>query len=81
MSSIVVARGVAYEFPNGRELFRNLNLSLDRRLAALVGPNGVGKTCLARLIAGDLEPTGGVIRRSGSVKLFPQRQEPESISQ
>jgi len=80
MSSIVVARGVAYEFPNGRELFRNLNFSLDRRLAALVGPNGIGKTCLARLIAGDLEPTDGLIRRSGSVKLFPQRQEPESVT-
>ena len=37
MSSIVIARGVSYEFPNGRELFTNLNFSLDARLSALVG--------------------------------------------
>lgn len=80
MSSIVIARGVSYELPNGRKLFNNLDFSLDTRLAALVGPNGVGKTCLAKLIAGELEPTEGVVRRAASVKLFPQRQEPEPVS-
>jgi ABC-type Mn2+/Zn2+ transport system ATPase subunit len=66
MSSIVIARGVSYEFSNGRELFKHLNFSLDAKLSALVGANGVGKTCLAKLIAGDLEPTEGVVRRIGS---------------
>jgi hypothetical protein len=37
MSSIVIARGVAYEFSNGRELFKNLSFSLDAKLSALVG--------------------------------------------
>jgi ATPase subunit of ABC transporter with duplicated ATPase domains len=80
MSSIVIARGVSYELPNGRELFNNLNFSLEARLAALVGSNGVGKTCLAKLMAGELEPTAGVVRRIGSVKLFPQRKEPERVT-
>jgi len=80
MSSIVIARGVSYEFSNGRELFKHLNFSLDAKLSALVGPNGVGKTCLAKLIAGDLEPTEGVVRRIGSVKLFPQRKVPECVT-
>lgn len=80
MSSIVIARDVSYEFPNGRELFRNLNFSLDAQLSALVGPNGIGKTYLARLIVGDLEPTEGVVDRVGSVTLFPQRQEPGRVT-
>jgi ATPase subunit of ABC transporter with duplicated ATPase domains len=80
MSSIVIARDLSYEFLNGRGLFKNLNFALDTKLAALVGPNGVGKTCLANLIAGTLEPTEGAIRRMGSVKLFPQRQEPPRVT-
>ena len=80
MSSIVIARGVSYEFPNGRELFTNLNFSLDARLSALVGSNGVGKTCLAKLIVGDLQPTEGVVDRIGSVRLFPQRLQPECVT-
>jgi ATPase subunit of ABC transporter with duplicated ATPase domains len=80
MSSIVIARDISYELPDGRELFKRLNFSLGARLAALVGPNGVGKTCLARLIVGDLEPSGGSIRRGGSVKLFSQRHEPDPIT-
>src|ERR1700732_4999162 len=77
MSPIVIGRGISHEFSNGRELFENLNFSLDGRLSALVGPNGIGKTCLAQLIAGELEPSSGTIRRMGPVKLLPQRQEPE----
>jgi ATPase subunit of ABC transporter with duplicated ATPase domains len=80
MSSIVMVRGVSYELPNGRELFKNLNFSLGSGLSALVGPNGVGKTCLANLIVGELEPTEGMVRRSGLVKLFPQRLEPEPVT-
>jgi ATPase subunit of ABC transporter with duplicated ATPase domains len=80
MSAIVCARGVGYEFSNGRSLFSNLNLSLEAGLSALVGPNGVGKTYLARILAGDLEPTEGTVRRKGSVTLFPQRQEAEPVT-
>jgi ATPase subunit of ABC transporter with duplicated ATPase domains len=79
MFSIVIGRGISFELPNGRELFKDLNFSLDGRLSALVGPNGVGKSCLAKLLAGQLEPSAGAIRRTRSVRLLPQRQEPEPI--
>lgn len=56
MHSIVTARDVTFELPNGRVLFQNINFTLDTKLTALVGPNGVGKTCLAKLISGESEP-------------------------
>jgi ATPase subunit of ABC transporter with duplicated ATPase domains len=80
MSSMVTARDVSFELPNGRELLKDLNFSLDAALVALVGPNGVGKTCLARLIAGEIRPTTGSIRCAGSVKLFPQRESPPAVT-
>jgi ABC-type multidrug transport system fused ATPase/permease subunit len=70
MNSIVAARGVSFELSNGHELFNNLNFSLDSTLIALVGPNGVGKTSLGKLLTGGLEPTNGVIHRSGSITFF-----------
>jgi len=36
---------------------------------ALIGPNGVGKSTLLKLIAGDIEPSEGVMRRSPHVKV------------
>ncbi|GFE90600.1 ATP-binding cassette domain-containing protein [Steroidobacter agaridevorans] len=80
MSPVIVARDVAYEFSNGRELFKHLSFSLNATRSALVGPNGVGKTCLARLLAGELEPTSGAIQRDGPVSLFAQREPPEPIA-
>lgn len=77
--AIITASGVSFEFANGHILFRNLSFSLDG-LTALVGPNGVGKTTLARLITGELEPGSGSIRRSAPVSFLPQREVPPEIS-
>jgi ATPase subunit of ABC transporter with duplicated ATPase domains len=80
MSSNVVVHGVSLELASGRVLFSALDFSLGSGVTALVGRNGVGKTCLARILAGELPPTAGVVRRSGAVKLFPQRAAPPSLS-
>lgn len=80
MSSIVTLNGVSFELPNGSTLFSNISFSLSTKLTALVGPNGVGKTCLAQLIAGDLLPTTGSIRRNAAVAFFSQRETPPLIS-
>lgn len=76
MQPILNAQGVCFEFANGRTLFHNLNFSLSARLFALVGPNGIGKTTLARLLTGELTPTSGTIRRNGAITFFVQREMP-----
>lgn len=80
MQSIVTARDVSFEVSGGRVLFKNINFTLDTKLTALVGPNGVGKTCLAKLISGAYEPNQGSIRRSGQISFFSQRETPLTIS-
>ncbi|HEY2595156.1 MAG TPA: ABC-F family ATP-binding cassette domain-containing protein [Chloroflexota bacterium] len=38
----------------------------------ITGPNGAGKTTLLRLLAGDLEPERGAVRRRGRLGYLPQ---------
>ena len=38
----------------------------------ITGPNGAGKTTLLRVLAGDLEPDRGVVRRRGRIGYLPQ---------
>lgn len=40
----------------------NIKIPLEPTVIGLVGPNGVGKSTMLRLLAGVLEPTEGTIR-------------------
>lgn len=80
MQSIVTASGVSFELPNGRTLLTDINFSLNSSITALIGPNGVGKSCLAKLLTGELQPTRGAIRRHGPLRLFQQRELPDAIT-
>jgi ATPase subunit of ABC transporter with duplicated ATPase domains len=66
--------GVTYVLPDGRTLFSNLSTTFDQRHTGLVGRNGVGKTVLARIIAGKLVPTAGRCARSGEVIYYLSQQ-------
>ncbi|MCS2608797.1 ABC-F family ATP-binding cassette domain-containing protein [Halomonas dongshanensis] len=66
---------VAYVLPNGRELFSGLNEQFDLRPVGLVGRNGVGKSLLARIMAGRLSPTTGFCKCSGNVYYLSQHIE------
>ncbi|KIX94622.1 uncharacterized protein Z520_09668 [Fonsecaea multimorphosa CBS 102226] len=51
-------------------LYENLDLGVDMdSRMALVGPNGVGKSTLLRIMTGKLSPTGGSVSRHTHLKL------------
>jgi len=56
----------------------HLSVDMDDRIA-LLGANGNGKSTLAKLIAGRLDPLSGQVRRSGKLKVgyFAQHQAEE----
>ena len=48
-----------------REILRGISLNIDERFVAITGPNGGGKSTLAKIIAGIYQPTSGKILLDG----------------
>ena len=48
-----------------KEILKDINLTLDERFVAFTGPNGGGKSTLAKVIAGIIKPTEGKIYFNG----------------
>lgn len=71
--TILRASKLRIETDEGRVLFRNLNLTLERESVALVGRNGAGKSTLLRILAGELLPGGGEVECRGSRAFVRQR--------
>jgi len=62
---------VSFGYGTGKELlYKNLEfgVDLDSRVA-LVGPNGVGKSTLLKLMVGEIMPTGGQVRRHNHLRI------------
>ena len=78
--SIVIADSVTQIF-GAEEVLTNVSFSLaaDSRVG-LVGPNGGGKTTLLRILAGQLEPTSGEVRKPASVRVGYLPQEPPALA-
>lgn len=71
MPAIAVAN-LSWALPDERPLFTDLNLTFSAERAGLVGRNGVGKTTLLKLIAGELRPGSGSITVSGRIATLRQ---------
>lgn len=67
---IISFSDASFGYPGGPTLFRNLNfgIDLDSRVA-MVGPNGIGKSTILKLISGELQPSSGTVFRSAKVRI------------
>jgi NitT/TauT family transport system ATP-binding protein len=74
-NAIVIAESVVmdYETPTGtKHVLSDINFSLQEgEFASIVGPSGVGKTTLLRLLTGLMQPSSGVIRFKGEIVTSP----------
>ena len=72
MSHIAVS-GLAYAHPGGELLFSDVSFRLSPgRHAGLIGANGVGKSTLLRILAGELNADDGDAATGGLVGYMPQ---------
>ncbi|HEX9728736.1 MAG TPA: ATP-binding cassette domain-containing protein [Gemmatimonadales bacterium] len=63
--SVLVCQGVVCR-PGGRQGLTGVSLAVDPgEIVGLVGPAGSGKSLLLQVLAGDLEPSGGVAAVNG----------------
>lgn len=75
MLTLVRVRDVGV-FRNRQWLLRNFSLTIDRgQVVTLVGPNGCGKSTIAKLILGLIRPDAGTVWRAPALAVgyLPQR--------
>jgi ATPase subunit of ABC transporter with duplicated ATPase domains len=76
----VTARSLGFELPQGQKVFSSLSFTLQAGRHGLVGPNGVGKSTLAKVLAQELTPTEGTLTVSHRVVYLAQSQERPSVT-
>ncbi|MBN9017438.1 MAG: ABC-F family ATP-binding cassette domain-containing protein [Rhizobiales bacterium] len=69
---LVACRDVSIATPDGRPLLSHLDITFGPERTGLVGRNGIGKSTLLKLIAGDGAPAAGRIIRGGTIGMLRQ---------
>lgn len=76
MPATIALSNLHYTTPDAQPLFTGLDLGFAAERTGLVGRNGVGKTTLLRLIAGEIEPRAGGVRVAGTLAMLRQSVQP-----
>lgn len=56
---------ISFAVEGNKEILKDINLTVEDRFVAITGPNGGGKSTLAKVIAGIFKPTSGRILLDG----------------
>lgn len=81
MTPSVSLSGLCWSTHDDAPLLSGLNLNFGPERTGIVGRNGIGKSTLLRLISGDLHPTSGQLRVTGSIAMMRQEamEQPDNI--
>ena len=78
--ALITARGLGMRF-GPHDIFENISIAIHHgERAALVGPNGQGKTTLLRLLVGEETPTAGQVFRAKDLRIGYLRQESARVT-
>lgn len=58
-------KNVGFQAEDEKEILRDVSLKIDDNIVVITGPNGGGKSTLAKVIAGIVKPTAGQILLDG----------------
>jgi ATP-binding cassette subfamily F protein 3 len=73
--SLITSQDLAKSF-GARDIFSGISLSLPHRARiAIIGPNGIGKTTLLRILAGEEEASSGRVNRARNLSIGHLAQE------
>ncbi|MFC9428220.1 ABC-F family ATP-binding cassette domain-containing protein [Streptomyces sp. NPDC056987] len=68
----ITCTALSFAWPDGTEVFHDLQLAIGPGRTGLIGLNGSGKSTLLKLIAGELAPAEGRIAINGDIGFLPQ---------
>ncbi|WP_448151419.1 ABC-F family ATP-binding cassette domain-containing protein [Labrys miyagiensis] len=72
MPASITLSNLSWSTPEGRTLFSHLDLTFGAERTGLVGRNGIGKTTLLGLIAGQTRPQAGAVAVNGMLGMLRQ---------
>jgi ATPase subunit of ABC transporter with duplicated ATPase domains len=70
---VLVGQHLCFSWPSGAVVLEDLQFSFPGGVTGLVGRNGVGKSTLLRVLAGELQPSAGSLTRPDRVGYLPQQ--------
>jgi ATP-binding cassette subfamily F protein 3 len=72
---------LAYSFDNSRRLFQHVSFQLSRGdIAALIGPNGIGKSTILKILMEQYAPAYGTFKWGANVKIGYYDQEQGTLN-
>ncbi|MET7741716.1 ABC-F family ATP-binding cassette domain-containing protein [Streptomyces sp. NPDC005385] len=68
----ITCTSLSFAWPDGTDVFDDLQIAFGPGRTGLVGVNGSGKSTLLKLISGELTPADGTVRVAGEIGHLPQ---------